>query len=288
MSNGPLSIPVEQTPPVSVGNKEIALDSLDVAVISYVDQLFWETGKIPSVEKVAAGLKLLPSKVKPVLEKPQVLTALKQRGVNFEQDIDSKVLTPKQVMLANILMNIYDKSSVRQKLKSLNISTQQYNAWMRQPAFRAYMQKRAEEIHSSADVDGYLELSRLVQEGDLSAIKFHFEMRGIYTPRQQIEVNVTSVIAQLLEIIQRHVTDKDTLIRIAADVDALAIASGKFKNKYEDAYYGDDDVIEVDAMPIASNVELPAESEKFDPAIKAASMDNKPETIIAGTKLEDI
>ncbi len=87
------------------------------------------------------------------------------------------MLTPIQLALANLLLNLQDKKPVKEKLKELSqefgveVTTQQYNVWLRQPAFADYLKQRAESMFKSSDFAAYNGLVKSVESGDLNGIK---------------------------------------------------------------------------------------------------------------------
>lgn len=201
--------------------KNKRLTDSEVKIISYIEQKFWETGNIATDEVVSLHTNSPLAHVRKCWKNPVFREALQARGINFSQDEDVAVLTPVQLMLANMLLNSHDKTSIRQKLQVLNVSSQQYHGWMRQPAFQSYIRKRAEEQFKSADPDAYMGLVKAVQQGDLRAIQLFFEMRGIYNPKVEVNVNIEVVLTKVVEIISRHVKDESTLNAIAVEFDSL-------------------------------------------------------------------
>lgn len=201
----------------------MALSDIEVKILSLIDQRFWETGYVVSNDKVAADLRCSEQAVKKAWSKPEFRQALVARGVDLSPGDTKDVLTPTQVILANLLLNAHDKRSVREKCELVDVSTQQYNAWMRQPSFAGYLRKRAEFAFAATDSTAYTALSNLVENGDFNGIKLFFEMRGIYNPRMQVDVNVELIVVKLIEIVAKHVTDPLALQAIAAEIELLEL-----------------------------------------------------------------
>lgn len=205
----------------------MALTDNEVKIVTFIDQRFWETGGLVSDEVIAETCKVSLQLVKNAWKKGDFRQALIARGVDLTPDSSRDLLTPTQVLLANLLMNVGDKRSVREKCEMLQISTQQYTAWLRQPAFSQYLRRRAESAFAATDFQAYQSLSNLVEEGDFNGIKLFFEMRGIYNPKMQVEVNVTQVVVELIEIVAKHVQDPLILEAIAHDVEKLELGNGR-------------------------------------------------------------
>lgn len=197
--------------------------------IACIEQMWWETGHIPTDEKIIEMTGITVSSVKNYWKNENVRNALMFRGVDLNPKA-SGVLTIQQLDLANLLLNRADTRTLREKLKEVNVTSQQYHAWMRQPGFCSYITKRAEELFKSADADAYQALTDAVRDGDMRAIQLFFEMRGIYNPRVQVDVqNIQGVIMQVIEIITRHVTDPVALQAIADDIENLGLLSSTSK-----------------------------------------------------------
>lgn len=151
-------------------------------------------------------------------------TVLRNRGLPVDDRISGKkreVLLPQQLAVANMVLNLQDRRSLREKLESAGVSPQKYQAWRRDPVFNEYMTKRAQALYSQGEDSAYLALMRNVEGGSLEATKFYFEMTGVYNPKIQLELNVDRVMVGVIEIIQRRVKDPAILEAIAGDIEAL-------------------------------------------------------------------
>jgi hypothetical protein len=190
-------------------------------VVTYLDQHFWETGHLPTYAKAANKLSLSESKIKQHYKDPIFRQALLARGIDLnslEQDQEDLV-TPEQALLANLLFNTHDKRTTREKLQDLNISSQKYHAWLNEPAFQNYLKRRAEALFQNSDHTAYKTLINSIENGNLEATKYFFEMRGIYNPKVQVDVNVEGLLTKVVEIVSKHVTDPTTLEAIATELE---------------------------------------------------------------------
>lgn len=198
----------------------MALTNEQLRVLAYIEQVFWETGYVPTNEKIANDLAINKTVVNRYYENPDFRAAAIARGVDIDPDKSTRALDPKQVLAANLMMNTLDKKNMREKLKMIGVTPQQFAAWKRQVPFQEYLKKRAEAVFDSSDPDAYLGLAKAVEAGDLNAIKFHFEMRGIYNPRLQIDVNVEHVLVRVVDIVSQHVTP-EVLEKIADELEGV-------------------------------------------------------------------
>ena len=201
--------------PTSISNEQLE-------VLGAYEQLYWTHGGLPTEERVAEVTGVRLETIKKYWTEQQFRDALGKRGIPLDKR-SQELLTPIQLEVANRMLNLYDKRSTREKLADCGTSTQQYNAWLRQDAFRDYLARRGEELFKSADHDAYSALVEIVQNGDVSGLKLFFEMRGIYNPRVQVDLNVESVLVKIVEVIARHVTDSTTLQAIAEDLERLDV-----------------------------------------------------------------
>lgn len=203
------------------------LTDRELKVVNFIDQKFWETGFVPSYEAVGLATKEAPEYVKGLIERNQLARkSLIVRGVDLKAEESAGLLTSEQLMAANVMLNAHDKRSVREKLEFLNISSQQWHAWLRQPGFSQYMSKRAEAAFEGNDWKAYDALRENIEEGRLEAVKLHFEMRGKYKQQVDVNVNIEQVLTRVIEIISRHVNDEEVLVAIAEDFSNLNTVDG--------------------------------------------------------------
>lgn len=200
---------------------EKTLTEGQVDALVAIEQLFWEHGNLPTDEVIAQLTGLSLTTVKSYWSNETFKAAVEFKGIPLDGGRSQQLLTMKQLEVANRLLNIHDARSVREKLQEVGVSSQQYHAWLRQPAFKNYLAKRGEELFKSADHEAYTALLQVVRGGDVSGLKLFFEMRGIYNPKVQVDVNLGTVLVRVVEIISRYVRDPETLQNIANDLESL-------------------------------------------------------------------
>lgn len=202
------------------------LETIDKRILNYCEQIFWETGLVPTPERISDELSIRREVVQRAFRKDSFKASLATRGIDLTPEISGKVLDPRQILLANLLLNLHDRRSIREKLALVNVSTQQYNAWMRQPQFIEFLRKRGEAIFKGNDHEAYIALTKAVSRGDVNALKLFFEMRGIYNPRLSIDVNIEAVMLRVVEVIAKRVNSPEILEQIAEDLETVMIESG--------------------------------------------------------------
>jgi hypothetical protein len=188
----------------------------------YIEQVWWESGRIPTDDKVAQVVGLDVAAVRKYWKQEVFRNALKKRGVtlNLEED-DLPILSMQQMNVVAILLNTFDRRSMREKLESVQVSPQQLAAWMRDAKFSAHYRKRAERQFAEADATAYLAVIKGMEDGDLKATQLFLEMRGLYSPKVQMDVNIDNVLVRVIEAVTKHVKDPTILAAIAEELDMI-------------------------------------------------------------------
>jgi hypothetical protein len=209
-----------------VSQTETSFSNEQIDVICCFEQLWWEHGQLATDEKVSELTGVSQTTIRNYWKQEQFRNALLHRGVDINPARTAGLLTLTQLNLANLLLNVHDTRSVREKLNEVGVTSQQYHAWLRTPAFQQHLAKRGEEMFKSADWEAYESLVGAVRGQDISAIKLFFEMRGIYTPKSTTEIiNIDVVLVRVVEVIARHVRDPETLQNIANDLELIEIGT---------------------------------------------------------------
>lgn len=199
----------------------MAVSEAAVKALAFCEQTYFTDGLIPSVERISQVVDVSVDTVKEWFKSDTFREALQTRGVKLTRPDEADLLSFQQLNAANLMLNIGDKRSNREKLEEIGATTQQWNSWMRDANFANYMKKRAEQMFASGDSSAYLSVLRGMEAGDLNSTKLYFEMKGIYNPKVTLEVNVDAVLMRVVEIIQRHVKDPVILQHIADDIEGL-------------------------------------------------------------------
>lgn len=164
-----------------------------------------------------------------------VIEALTERGVSFNA-INEELpewrrgtLTPIQLIVANVMLDLTDTRNDRKKLQDLNIHGHTWNAWLRQPEFRNYLQARAESLFNASHHEAYLSLVDKVRSGDINAIKLYWEFTGKFTSKADGGAGLTAdsarqLIQSIIEIIIEEVDDPEVGAKIAERLKGLMVA----------------------------------------------------------------
>lgn len=207
---------------------EKVLTTAEVRVLNYVEQCYWETGLCPTPERVAEELSIAPSSCRKAYANETLRAQLAVRGIDPESLVtvgavikETKALSAKQIVCANMMLNLVDKRSQREKLAQIQVSAQQFAAWMRQPQFVEFMRKRSEALFSSSDWLAYRSLINNVASGDNKSLELFLRVRGIYRPEVNINLNIDAVLNQVVEVITRYVKDPLVLQAIAGELESI-------------------------------------------------------------------
>lgn len=196
-------------------------------LLNYFEQAYLLNAQYPTKEKVFE-FGITPQQYEAALKNQDFLEALERRGLpNPVSDIYQGILSPQQLALANALLDLHDNRSQRKKLQEFNVSTAKYNAWLRDPAFKTYLQRRAENFLGDNAHEAHLALVDRVKSGDISAIKYYNEMTGRFVPSSsKAPVDINAVLMQVIEAIQMRVKDPEVLVALSDDLLAIAHRSG--------------------------------------------------------------
>lgn len=204
------------------------LDQTALQIITLMEQKYFETGEIPTVQQVTDLLGLPGNQVLSYLDKPLVKETLRRRGI--ETINGDGLVSIEQAYLVNLLLDTFDRRGIREKLKALKdtmnieITFAQYNAWMKDPNFKRYLAKRAEIQFDALEPIARNRIVQAVEAGNLAAIEYYFEISGIYSRRSQDMLDLRKILAQIIDILSRHVTP-DVLQTIATELELLGPGS---------------------------------------------------------------
>ena len=207
---------------------EPVLDQNALRIITFLEQKYFETGEIPTVEQTCNLLGLSGSTVLSYLDKPAVKETLKRRGIQMVNS--DGLVSIEQAYLINLMLDTFDRRGIREKLKALKdtmgieITFAQYNAWMKDPNFKRYLVKRAEIQFDSIAPVAKNKIVQAIEAGNLAAIEYYHEMTGIYSRRSAEMLDMRKLLAQIIDILSRHV-QPEVLQAVATELEVLGVGS---------------------------------------------------------------
>lgn len=191
------------------------------AILCYVEDRWFQKELFPAVSEISKKTGIDQVKVVESLSSPLLKQSLESRGIPLFADLDD-VLSPKQIALINLLLNVSDTRSESQKVAALGIKPATFYGWKRQKKFREAYNKMAERLFGDTQPQVHAALAKLAISGDLNAIKYFNQMSGRYDSSKTIEaINVRFVMQKLIEVIQTHVKDPVALEAISQEFASL-------------------------------------------------------------------
>lgn len=187
-------------------------------IIGYIESEWFLKGSLPTPETLSNKFQMTPKAVTSFLERQEVRASFNARGIPV---IEGRDLTPDQIGMINLMLNLHDTRSERKKLADSGISARTWEGWKRDPRVRDYMRQRSEDILNGAIPDAHLALVERVKTGDMGALKFYYEMTGRYTG-QNAGMDPKVLLTKVFDIIAKHVTNPLILQAIASDFQLLA------------------------------------------------------------------
>lgn len=191
------------------------LTDQDHDVLTFCEQHWNLSGSLPTLER-AQELGLAKAKYEKALLKTQFQAALAERGIvlrNANEPFKARLLTAEQLAVANTLLDLTDTRSQKKKLQDLNVSTVKYQAWLKDPVFRRYLQDRAEATLDDNAHEVNMALMDSVRSGNVKAIEYYNEITGRFVPMSRRgsshapNVDTHTLITRIIEIIQKRVKD---------------------------------------------------------------------------------
>lgn len=145
-----------------------------------------------------------------------------RRGIRIDNPNklnDAPRLSDRQIAAIAIITNFSDRRSPVARLQGAGITEEELNGWYSDPLFKEELARRAEDAFDNVAPVAQANLARLIQSGNLNAIKFYFEVTGkAQTPEA---INLKRTIQFLVEAVQKHVKDPEVLKAIAEEVNAV-------------------------------------------------------------------
>jgi hypothetical protein len=214
---------------MQVETKEVPLSAAQHRLLTWFEQEYLLHESIPSRERCVAEGACTKSFYDSCFKSQSFLNALERRGIKLPSFLKNDgfpvgALTEHQLIVANAMLDLTDNRSRKKKLAELRVPSQTYEAWLRDPAYRNYIQARAENLLPDNQQDAHLALLDRVRSGDISAIKYFNEITGRYIPNTTDKVDVNAILMRVLEVIQRHVSEPEALNGIAEELLALSTA----------------------------------------------------------------
>jgi uncharacterized protein YjiS (DUF1127 family) len=116
-----------------------------------------------------------------MLESDRLAAALQARGIDFAP---SDALTAKQLHALAIYMDTSVPMTHRERLRNAGTTQRQWDGWMRNTRFAAYLEELSEERLAASKPLTHLRLLEAVDRGERWAIELHYEITGRHVKNQ--------------------------------------------------------------------------------------------------------
>lgn len=210
------------------------LSSEDLQFASYVEQVYRLRGDLPSRDNCREVLIFVSARYyENRMRNAEFQEHLENLGVPIKRiinDLPPGALTIEQLRCINTLLDFNDTRSDKSKLKDLGIKTNTYQAWKKDPAFQNYISQRALNLIGDNIDEVDRALFDQARSGEISAIKFLYEVTGKYDPKRNDQLNAKELITLIIDILTQEIKDPELLQRIATRMQ-LMITGNKLGNQ---------------------------------------------------------
>lgn len=156
--------------------------------------------------------RLTPSQLSTMLSSDRLARALQARGIEFAP-LDA--LSAHQLHALAIYMDTSVPMTHRERLRNAKVTQAQWDGWMRQPRFAAYLSELSEERLATSIPLTHLRLLEAVDRGERWAIELHYQITGRHDSRSN-ETDHTALYAGIFKILDDAGIDGRTLAQIGA------------------------------------------------------------------------
>jgi hypothetical protein len=188
-------------------------------IITAVEQYWWTAKKLLNTVEISKVTGIPLTEVSNLTSSETYINVLRVKGL-ITTNINSELLTSRQILAANMVLTRADTRSLREKLKEVGVSVSEWNGWLATKAFKTYVTARSESELASHDHAAFKTILNAVDEGDIAATKLFLELRGRYSTKVDVSVNVNVLLTQVVELIASYVSS-DQLEEIATKLDSL-------------------------------------------------------------------
>lgn len=135
------------------------------------------------------------------LEKVNDILVSKRDYPPVENPIPIDEIDPDFVHAVHLVTDPFNKASLGAKMKNIGKTTAWFNTQLKKPINKKYYDDLQHETYGYIPNLAKQTLTKLVESGDLQALKYAEEKLGIYRPNQQAMLDFTKIISQLMEVL---------------------------------------------------------------------------------------
>lgn len=147
---------------------------------------------------------------------PKFKDALEARGIPVGTPVG---ITAEQAYALSVMTDQSLDLDPFQRLKKLGVTWQQWQGWLKQPAFARIYGKTSEDLLKSSVPAALTALANKAQAGNNDAIKYLLAITGYYDPSARSQnAEYERVISAMMDAIEKYVDDPEALRKISQAV----------------------------------------------------------------------
>lgn len=190
-------------------------------VLCFIDEHHMKRGSFPTLRLISTKTGVTQTKVVDILKNPVIQKSLENRGIDW-RPVSSDRLTGEQIATIQTLLDISDKRSIKEKLKSLGVTQAKYYGWKKSNVFMEAYRGAAEALYGESLPEVHQSVIQEAVSGSYPHQKLMLAISGRWDERkQESEMNIRQILMKVLEIIQTHVSDAETLNKIAGEFETI-------------------------------------------------------------------
>lgn len=190
------------------------LTEIQFDILVFIEEAWLKTGKFPAFSTISSKVGHPQEVVVEAISDPQMKAALDRRGITY---LDADRLTAQQIACINLLLNVSDRRDIKEKLKALGIPQTTYYGWKKQSHFMKAYKDAGEKLFGETQVEVNAALVKSALSGDMKAIEYYNKVSGRFNDRRDQQVDLRRVMYSMMESIQKHIQNPETLRAIAYD-----------------------------------------------------------------------
>jgi len=207
------------------------LKELEFATLFFIEGFLTAKGRVPDSLEIAAALEVQVSEINAILDPTKQSDAFKKalQKKHLKQGFDKQARLRDEALKVSALSeltNPADTRPIHAKLKDLGIKMATFNRWLQDSDYAAQFATVAKRRLSAAVPLVNQAVISSALSGSVQAQKLFLELAGEYTPNQNITIQtitpeIKGIVLLLIEVIQTHIHDNETIMKIADDFDKV-------------------------------------------------------------------
>lgn len=177
-------------------------------MVTFCEVRYHLEGKYPPLEVLALKFDCPEKTVLQNIEEVSEILVRARFLPPVEFSVPEEEFDPDFLIASNMIIDALDKRSNAAKLKSIGKSTQWWNNQLKKDFQNSYHTTRVQETYGQIPNLAKTSLARLVEGGDLNALKYAEEKLNIYRPQQQAFLDFTKIISQFMEILVTYLSSE--------------------------------------------------------------------------------